>query len=345
MYASRIGGVGDVTFLAQKEPVDEYGRALYAVARSIVRAQLDQLGTDDLTDLNCDRQDVTMRQLAKIARLERDKGMRGDGFEWAVHEAILGAEPRVSEPIARALARVSPKFARTRQPSSLLFGYERAKFLGFLDAVVQEAGNEAVLLPDGQGRPFGFGPWVTIAARGQSAEPYLRQRIKKVWKTDIFLTDEGGRRYAAATIKSNWEQLEPGPGLRLGIVPEAPGLRAGTRYQNGLWVAVLPDPTGFMGLFNDAYWSVAAAVYKLGRHEQPPYFLKPSAKGQRLKIQLEKYPTAKVIEVENALNDAAQQHLIDVQHRLVSVAPPPWLHMNETRTPVIAAKPHFEPLD
>ena len=63
-----------VTFIEQREPVDEYGRALYAVGRSILRAHLDQLSKDDLTDLNSDRRDVTLRQLAKIVRLDRDKG-------------------------------------------------------------------------------------------------------------------------------------------------------------------------------------------------------------------------------------------------------------------------------
>lgn len=125
--------------------------ALYAVARSILRAQLDQLSQDDLTDLNADRAEVTMRQLSKLARLDRDKGMRGDGFEWAVHEAVIGGEPRVAEVLGEALARLSPAFKSIERPTSLLFGYERAKYLGFLDAVVQNAGNEAVLLPDGQG--------------------------------------------------------------------------------------------------------------------------------------------------------------------------------------------------
>ncbi|MGK4905616.1 hypothetical protein [Streptomyces sp. PHES57] len=337
--------MGDITFLAQREPVDEYGRALYAVGRSILRAQLDQLSMDDLTDLNCDRSDVTMRQLSKIARLDRDKGMRGDGFEWAIHEAIIGAEPRVSEILARAMGRMSKKFNGMSQPSSLLFGYERAKYLGFLDAVVEDAGEEAVLLPDGRGRPFGFGSWVPIAAQGYVAEPQLADRIKRIWKTDLFLSSEDGFRYAAATIKSNWRQLESGPGLRIGIVPEAKDLKAGVRYENGLWLAVLPDPDGFMGLFNDAYWSVAAAVCTLGKHERPSYYMKPTAKGQRMQAQLEKYPTAKVVEIEHALDEAAQQELIAVDHKLLSVKAPEWLHINEKRTPVIAPRPHFEPLD
>jgi hypothetical protein len=37
--------------LGQAEPVDEYGRALYAVSRSVLGALLDQLGHDDLVDL------------------------------------------------------------------------------------------------------------------------------------------------------------------------------------------------------------------------------------------------------------------------------------------------------
>ncbi|WP_159001543.1 hypothetical protein [Streptomyces sp. SBT349] len=337
--------MGDVTFLSQVEPVDEYGRALYAVARSIIRAQLDQLGQDDLTDLNCDRADVTMRQLSKIARLDRDKGMRGDGFEWAVHEAIVGKEPSVTDFVARAMGRMSRRFKDMHEPESLLFGYERAKYLGFLDAVVEDAGESALLLPDGQGRPFGFGPWVTVAAQGARAEPLLGDRIKKVWKTDLFFTDEEGFRYAAATIKSNWKQLESGPGLRLGVVPEAKDLRAGIRHQDGLWLAVLPDPDGFMGMFNDAYSAVAAAVCTLGKHSKPAYYLKPTAKAQRLQQQLEKYPTARVVDIEHALDEAAQQHLISIDHRLLSVQAPQWLHMNETRTPIIAPRPRFEPLD
>ncbi|UFR04737.1 hypothetical protein KBP30_27855 [Streptomyces sp. Go40/10] len=341
--------MSDVTFLRQREPVDEYGRALYAISRSILRAMLDQLSTQDLTDLNVDRVDVTMRQLSHYVRLERDKGMRGDGFEWAVHEAIAGNEPLVTELVADALARTSPKvFRGSSGTSSLLFGYERAKYLGFLEAVVENAGEEAVLLPDSQGRPYRFASdWLKHAAQGATAEDLLGERIKKVWKTDIFLSDENARRYAAATIKSNHRLLEGGPGLRVAIVPAATDLRPGVRYDRsrGLWLTVLPDPDGFMGLFNDAYWSVASAVYTIGKQERPPYYMKPSVKGQRVAEQIEKYPTAKVIDIENALDEAAQQHLVEVKHQLVSVEAPEWLHINELRTPVIAPRPHFEPLD
>jgi hypothetical protein len=337
--------MADVTFLEQREPIDEYGRALYAVGRSVVRALLDQLGPDELTDLNVDRSDVTLRQMARVVRLDRDKGMRGDGFEWAVHEAIVGKEPLVLEPLAYALGRAS-KNLRHGTPTSLLFGHERAQYLGFLDAVVENAGDEAVLLPDGSGHPFAFGSWVTVAARGAVAETLLRPRIQSVWKTDLFLSIEGASGYAASTIKSNWKQLEDGPGLRIGIVPEAADLRPGYRRWNTLHLAVLPDPNGFMGLFNDGYQAVGRAMCTLGRQQPPAYWSKPSAKAERVQLQLEKYPTAKVVDVEEALNEAAQQHLISSEHRLVSVEAPSWLHLPERKhASVVAPKPSFEKLD
>src|SRR5438552_3222635 len=98
--------MANVTFLQQAAPIDEYGRALYAVARSIVRALLDQVGPEDLGDLNVNRDEVTLRQLAKVARLERDKGMRGDGFEWAIHEAVAGGESLVTDHVSELLRHV-----------------------------------------------------------------------------------------------------------------------------------------------------------------------------------------------------------------------------------------------
>lgn len=303
---------------------------------------------EDLEDLNIDRKDVTFRQLAKYARLHRDKGMRGDGFEWAVHEGITGGEPKVVEPLLEAMAKASPRsFKSESSPTSLMFGYERAKYLGFTEAVVDAAAEDALLLPDGSGRPFQFGPWVSLAAEGKAAEPKLRDRIKSVWKTDLFVGDAERRRHLAVTIKSNWHQLEGGRGLRLAVVPEAKDLRGGVHPRDGLWVAALPDPDGFMGLFNDAYEAVAEAIITVGKHDRNAYYYKPSPVAQRIQAQLEsrKMATARVTDIEDALNDAAQQNLVGVEQRLVSVDAPSWLRLNAAVTPVIAARPTFEKLD
>lgn len=340
--------IPQITFIEQNAPVDEYGRALYAVARSILRALIDSISPEDLTDLNTPLLDIRMRQLAKIARLERDKGMKGDGFEWAVHEAILGKEPNVLEPISRGLRRAS-KYVKDSEPTSLMFGQERAKYLGFLDAVVDEAGTDSYLLPQGKGKPFNFGPWVSVAAQGYTAEPMLQERIKKIWKTDLFLSTLDDKKHFAATVKSNFAQLEGGQGLRIGIVPESTDHNnpAGVTYnkKHGLWVVSLADPNGFMGLFNDSYHAVARAICTLGKQAQPPYFVKPSAKAQKIQEQIEKYPDAKAIDIEDALNEAAQQDLVSSSHRLISVNAPEWLHIKAMAPKIISPKPKFIKLD
>ena len=229
-----------------------------------------------------------------------------------------------------------------------MFGQERARYLGFLDAVVEGAGDDAFLLPEGRGRPFQFGPWVAQAANGQSAEEILPDRIKSIWKTDLFLTGKGRPQHFAATVKSNFAQLEGGRGLRIGIVPESPQNNlSGVRYsqQHKLWIVSLADPDGFMGLFNDAYMAVGRAICALGKHQLPPYYTKPSAKAQRISEQLAKFGDAPVLEVEAALDEAAQQHLITTQQQLVSVNAPNWLHIKELAPKLIAPKPKFERLD
>lgn len=289
-----------------------------------------------------------MRQLAKVVRLDRDKGMRGDGFEWAVHEAVLGGEPSVLDPLSTAMRKAS-SFVNDGRPQSLLFGYERARYLGFLDAVVDEAGTDSYLLPEGSGRPFRFGPWVAKAAMGKAAEPLLNDRIKQVWKTDLFLSAEGDPRYFAATVKSTFTQLEGGRGLRIGIVPESAdkGNHSTVRYspQHRLWIVSLADPNGFMGLFSDAYHAVGRSMCTLGKQNPPPYYVKPSAKAQRLQEQIEKYPDALVADIEGALDEAAQQDLVQQTHQLVSVNAPGWLHMKQMATTLVCPKPKFVRLD
>lgn len=338
----------EITFIEQSAPVDEYGRALYAVSRSILRAHIDSLSDEDLRDMNTPLDKVNMRQLSKMARLERDKGMRGDGFEWAVHEAIIGREPLVIDPIAQAMRRAS-KHLKDDLPTSLLFGQERAKYLGFLDAVVDEAGADSFLLPHGNGRPFSFGPWVSVAAKGHSAEEELNERIKKIWKTDLYLSNAGGKKYLAATVKSNVSQLEGGKGLRIGIVPESAQFpnSSGIKFDTntGLWVVSLADPNGFMGLFNDAYNAVARAICTLGKHDKPAYYTKPSAKAEKLQIQLEKYPDAPALEIEDALNAAAQQDLVTSTHKLMTVNAPGWLHIKKMAPKILSPKPKFIKLD
>ena len=126
------------------------------------------------------------------------------------------------------------------------------------------------------------------------------------------------------------------------------GKRRGAIYRDrgkSLWVVSLEDPNGFMGLYNDAYMAVGRAMCTLGKQPHPPYYTKPSAKAQRVQMQLEKYPDAKILEIEDALNQAAQQNLIKAQTQLIGVNAPNCLHIKQKAPIIVAPKPSFEKLD
>ncbi|MFD7715118.1 hypothetical protein [Streptomyces sp. NPDC059814] len=53
----------------------------------------------------------------------------------------------------------------------------------------------------------------------------------------------------------------------------------------------------------------------------------------------------KVVDILDSLNEAAQQNLITIERKLMSVEAPTWLNINEQRTPIIAPRPSFEKLD
>lgn len=342
-----------VSFVTQRAPIDARGRALYAVTRSILRALLDQLSQRQLNAVNTPADDVTLNQLAWVSRLQRDKGMRGDGLEWAIHEAIAGGESSVVEPLLEAMQRASLRsFRDVIAPTSLLFGQERAKYNGFLSAAVDSAADHAVILPDGRGHPPAFGNWVPVAARGEDAESELGPRLRKVWQTDLFLSDEQRHRHLAVTVKSNKELLTGGPGLRIGIVPQHPTLPPGvtrqfTKKGDPLWVVSLPDRDGFMDLYDDAYAAVANAIMTLGQHDHGKYWQQPTAMARDIEDQLIKFGNVKVSEITDALNEEAQQDLVDVDTHLVSVSAPDWLTLgspdaNATR---FGPRPSFRKLD
>lgn len=93
------------------------------------------------------------------------------------------------------------------------------------------------------------------------------------------MSDQDELRYAAATITSNHKLLEEGAGLRVGIVPSAVDLKAGISRRDGLWIAALPDRTGFMGLFHDGFQAVAEAMDTMGKLERGKYYAKPTVAG------------------------------------------------------------------
>ncbi len=61
--------------------------------------------------------------------------------------------------------------------------------------------------------------------------------------------------------------------------------------------------------------------------------------------QIERFPDAFVVDIEEGLNEAAQQDLVGQRRQLVSVNAPGWLHMKQMATTLVCPKPKFYKLD
>lgn len=305
--------------LVQGERLEDYEAGLFSVVRAILAAMLEGLGKDQLEDLNVEGLDqVRLRPMAQVVRLPRDHGGRGDGFEWAVHAALYDGLPSVIGPIALAMSAASRELTCDR-PRSVLFGYERAlRRDGFVDQFLADMGDQPRLLPGGRGMSAPLADILPLFGDGPASQHLLPPRVSKAWKADMFLSAPGSNKWLAATVKSNAGALEGGPGLRVGIVPQQIGLMAGISNtphedpERGLWLAVLPDRDGFVGLFNDAYMATAHVLRRLGKHGEDwgPYYLKPTVIGLKLAAELERHARTPVVEIVDALGDQAQVGLI-----------------------------------
>ena len=98
-----------------------------------------------------------------------------------------------------------------------------------------------------------------------------------------------------------------------------------------------------MGIYNDAYGAVAEAITTLGQHEHTKYWAKPGPMAQQIQEQLVEYADVRVYEIADALNDAAQQDLTDVDTHLISVDAPDWLTLGgpDPTATALAPKPSF----
>lgn len=329
--------------LVQRERVEDYRAALFSVARSILVAMLDGLGRTQLEVIQeTERGRVKLGQLAWVARLPRDKGARGDGFEWAVHAAVADGDSGVCGRLARAMCDAA-EAARGDTIHSVLFGYERARNPEFLREFLSEMGAYPRLLPGGRGRSAPIGDVLSSLVDGPRAD--LPERFASVWKADMFLSAEGSDKWLAATVKSNPELLEGGSGLRVGVVAEWPDWPASddlspTRLDDlGLIVAVLPDHDGFVRVFNDGYAAVAEALRVIGQHppEWVPHYLKPTVVGQEIARELTLHASTPVVEIVDELGLYGQRGLITPDRRRFSV--PGWLRNNRMQPFVATARP------
>jgi len=243
-------------FQFQQNTVADEVAAVTAVVRPILEGTLYALKGDVVREIGGYDQ-VKLKMLPRLYR-------PGDGdcglcFEYAVHDALNRGEPAVMERIHDAAHQYCN--VPGQEPSSLLFGVEKAGALNLIDTVKDRLTEESRLLAGNRGQPAKLRRHIdSIAAafrRRADRETALPWSISGLWKADLFVGYTDTDRWVATTVKINEKQLEGARGLRIGIVPTRGGKDDRVRKDDGMNLVICPLPHdgSFMQIFYQG-WGV-----------------------------------------------------------------------------------------
>lgn len=249
----------------------------------------------------------------------------GDGdcgicFEYAVHDAIISKDPDVLNRIDSALS----KFCKIKgdDPSSILFGVEKANDLQFIDSVKEHLTDDSILLTGDRGKPIKLKRHingVVSSFRKPKEREKLPSSINGLWKADLFVGNILSDKWVGTTVKINPKQLESAKGLRLGIVPSAQGKsdKIFKHETKNLIVCPVPYDQSFMEIFYEGWNIVKQFILAKGKM---PKEINLSSGLDRLVckelVNRTKFPIIDVIEV---LKTMSQPHLLTVQNEDITI--------------------------
>lgn len=239
----------------QQNRVEDEVSAITAVVRPILEGLLFGLKADVVAEIG-GYDDVKLKMLPRLYR--PGDGDIGICFEYAVHDAIRRRDAHVIERIEDALR--SHCHVPGTEPSSILFGAEKAGALRLIDTAKEVLTDESRLLAGTRGQPVKLKRHidsVAAAFRKKSAQLLLPWSIRGLWKADLFVGFSDSDKWVGTTVKINRAHLEPARGLRIGIVPTLEGrsdLTVRDEAKN-LIVCPVPHDQAFMEVFYQG-WGV-----------------------------------------------------------------------------------------
>ena len=192
---------------------------------------------------------VKLKILPRLYRPgDRDCGIC---FEYAVHDALIRGEGRVTERVNDALARCN---IPGQNVASILFGVEKTGALDLINTAKERLTDDSRLRAGVKGQPAKLKRHIdSIAAafRKKDRAGLLPWSISGIWKADLFVGMTDTDRWVATTIKINAQHLVGARGLRIGIVPTLEGTTDLIRQDdhNNLIICPLPYDGGFMETF------------------------------------------------------------------------------------------------
>lgn len=301
----------------QRNPVADEVSAITAVVRPILQGILYALKADVVAEVG-GYQNVKVKMLPRLHR-------PGDGdcglcFEYAIHDAMNRREPTVQERLLDAMSN------HCRVPggesASILFGAEKSGALKLIDTAKERLTNDSRLLAGYRGQPVKLRKHiekVAAALKRKDVRDQLPWSISGLWKADLFVGFTDSDRWVGTSVKVNPRDLEPGRGLRIGIVPSREGRSDTLRMddERNLVICPIPHDGAFMEVFYNG-WKVVQQFLAADADVPKEVALPrpPERQVARYLAERRDFPVGEVIEV---LGPLAQPELLETSERKASL--------------------------
>jgi hypothetical protein len=242
----------------QSRPAADEVGALVAVIRPVLVGVLQSI-SDEVVDTFGERDQLPLRMLGRLRK--RGDGDCGIAFEYAVHDAVISADPIVVERVSDALNKC--RIVRG-DPASILFALEKAGIRQLIPTEINLITENSRVLTGQPGQPVKLQKYLkTLAAafRRPGTRSNLPQSIRGLWKADLFLGSTETDHWVGTTVKINPARLEPAEGLRIAVIPSLAGRSDGIRLdeQKNLVLCPMPHDGSFMQVFYEG-WRIVQAL-------------------------------------------------------------------------------------
>lgn len=242
----------------QSRPAADEVGALVAVIRPVLVGALQSI-SDEVVNVFGERNQLPLRMLGRLRK--RGDGDCGIAFEYAVHDAVISADPIVVERVSDALNIC--RIARGN-PASILFAIEKAGTQQLISTEINLITENSRVLTGQPGQPVKLQKYLNALAaafRRPGTRLNLPQSIRGLWKADLFLGSTETDHWVGTTVKINPALLESAEGLRVAIIPSLAGRSDGIRIdeQKNLVLCPMPHDGSFMQVFYEG-WRIVQAL-------------------------------------------------------------------------------------
>jgi hypothetical protein len=245
----------------QSHPVANEVGALVAVIRPVLVGALQSI-SDEVVNTFGERDQLPLRMLGRLRK--HGDGDCGIAFEYAVHDAVISADPIVVERVSDALNKCR---IDRGNPASILFAIEKWGAQELISTEINLITENSRVLTGQPGQPVKLQKYLNALAaafRRPGTRLNLPQSIRGLWKADLFLGSTETDHWVGTTVKINPARLESAKGLRIAVIPSLAGRSDGISIdeQKNLVLCPMPHDDSFMQVFYEG-WRIVQALCEM----------------------------------------------------------------------------------